>query len=81
LAPLDAWYVVAGVAAFAPLSCLGFFFSRLLFCFLLIFSPKIRSLTSYPKGMGEAMYNLYSLTKGPKATRDIANAMARERHT
>jgi hypothetical protein len=31
--------------------------------------------------MGEAMYNLYSLTKGPKATRDIANAMAGERHT
>jgi hypothetical protein len=37
LAPLDAWYAVAGVAAFAPLSCLGFFFSRLLFCSLLIF--------------------------------------------
>jgi hypothetical protein len=37
LEPLDAWYAVAGAAAFAPLSFLGFFFSRLLFCSLLIF--------------------------------------------
>jgi hypothetical protein len=49
LAPFDAWYAVAGVAAFAPLSCLGFFFSRLLFCSLLIFVfPQIRSPDRLP---------------------------------
>jgi hypothetical protein len=36
---LKAWaYVVPVAATFALLSCLGFFFSRLLFCSLLIFN-------------------------------------------
>jgi hypothetical protein len=52
-------------------------FSRGYFSALCSFSSFLTSkaLTGYPRAMGEAMCNLYSYTKGPKAIRDLANAM------
>ena len=68
LAPLDAWYAVAGVRGFRTPILLGLLFLAVAFLFFahFIVFPQIGSPTRYPSAMERDQCNLYTHTKGPK---------------